>query len=118
MIEKIIIGIGGAIIGFVSGLFTPWIKWAIEKRSKKRDYRESLIKKWREEIEKFQFDNGETYFGDTEAYSSLSPHMRKDVIEAFEKQRTFYVGGGRGESVRKQMLLDEVARLEKEWGLI
>jgi hypothetical protein len=43
--------------------------------------------------------------------------MAKDVIDKFEAPRTVYVGGGRGDDVRKQMLLDEVARLEEKWGL-
>jgi hypothetical protein len=117
MLEKIIIALGGAIIGFVSGLLTPWVKWQIEKRQKRRENREALIKRWREAIESSpEIDRGK--FGNTEAYSSLRFHMQKRVIQDFEAQRTTYVPGGRGQSVRKQMLLDEVARLEKKWGLV
>ena len=35
-----------------------------------------------------------------------------------EAPRTMYVGGARGDNVRQYTLLDEVARLEWEWGLL
>jgi hypothetical protein len=43
--------------------------------------------------------------------------MNKEVIARFEAKYTVYASGGRGDDVHKQMLLDEVSRLEKKWGL-
>jgi hypothetical protein len=117
--EKIIIGIVSAVVGFLSGLLTPWIKWQIEKRRDKQRHRRDLIRSWRDAIDRHDgFGGAKSTFGDTDAYASLRPHMREEAVKKFEASRTAYVGGGRGELVKKQMLLDEVARIESKWGLV
>lgn len=115
--EKIIIGIASAL--GLSGLLTLWAKWQIEKRRDRQQYRRELIQTWRDAIERHDdFTSEENSFGDTDAYASLRPHMSEEVIKKFEAPRTVYVSGGRGESVKKQMLLDEIARIESNWGLV
>lgn len=117
--KETIIGLVSAGIGFISGLLVPWIKWEIEKRQKKFEYRKGLIASWKAKLAAAEFNSqeGRSGFGSSHEYSSLRLHMAKDVIKKFEAPRTIYVGGGRGDDVRKQMLLDEVARLEKQWGM-
>ena len=119
MKESIIGLIGAGILGFFSGLFLPWVKWAIEKRQKRYEYRKELITTWKQKVETANFDSpeGQSNFGNSSAYSSLRSHMAEEVVVKFEQERTVYAAGGRGGDVRKQMLLDEVARLEKKWGL-
>lgn len=119
MIE-FLIGIFGAAVGFISGLLTPWIKWQIDKQKDRHDYRRKLVIDWRAAIDA---ERGDPFapgssFGSSAAYSSLRPHMQTDAIKKIEASRTVYVGGGRGDSMRKQMLLDEVARIEKQWKLV
>ncbi len=114
--DKIIIALVGAVIGFLSGLLAPWIKWEIEKRRELQKYRREMIKQWRTSIETFDFDSGS--FGDTAVYSSLRPHMRGEIIHEFESPLIFIAAGSRGKSVNKHLLLDEVARIEKEWRLL
>jgi hypothetical protein len=81
------------------------------------DYRKALIKQWRNDFEVFDYDSHR--LGDSATYSSLRPHLRTAVRDAIEKPRTAYVPNeGRGGSVKKQMLLDEIARLEKKWVLV
>lgn len=117
--KETIIGIVSAGIGFISGLLVPWIKWEIEKRQKRHDYRKELIASWKAKLAAAEFHSpeGRSSFGSSPEYSSLRSHMAKEVIKKFEAPHTIYVGGGRGDDVRKQMLLDEVSRLEKHWGL-
>lgn len=117
--KETIIGLISVAIGFASGLFVPWIKWEIEKRKRKHDSRKELIAAWKTKLAASELNSpkGRSDFGSTSEYSSLRLHMTKSIIERFEAPRTFYVGGGRGDDVRKQMLLDEVARLENRWGL-
>lgn len=117
--KETIIWLVSAFAGFISGLLVPWIKWEIEKRQKRHEYRKELIASWKAKLVSAEFysPEGRSDFGSSPEYSSLRSHMTKEVIEKFEAPRTFYVGGGRGEDVRKQMLLDEVSRLEKQWGL-
>jgi hypothetical protein len=116
--KETIIGLVSAVAGFISGLLVPWIKWEIEKRQKRHDYRKELITSWKEKLATAEFHSpeGRSSFGSSPEYASLRSHMMKLVIERFEAPRTVYVGGGRGDDVRKQMLLDEVSRLEKHWG--
>lgn len=117
--KETIIGLVSAGVGFASGLLVPWIKWDVEKRQRKCDYRKELISNWKTTLEATEFNTpeGQSGFGSSPAYSSLRSHMNKEVIEKFEAKYTVYISGGRGDDVKKQMLLDEVSRLEKKWGL-
>lgn len=117
--KETIIGLVSAGIGFISGLLVPWIKWEVEKRQKKLEYRKDLITSWKAKLAAAEFNSpeGRSGYGSSHEYSSLRLHMAKEIIDKLEAPRTMYVGGGRGDDVRKQMLLDEVARMEKKWGL-
>lgn len=76
-----------------------------------------MIALWVTQIEMHDF--GKKNYGETYWYASLRPHMNPEIVEKLEKPRTIYVSnGGRGQSLEKQWLLDEVARLENEvWKL-
>ena len=54
----------------------------------------------------------------TALYSSLRGHLSDAAIRKLEAPRTFYVPDGRGGDVRRQTLLDEVTRLEKDWKIV
>jgi len=116
--EKIVISIA---IGLL-GLLTLWVKWMIDKRREREKYRREMIKKWRDAINSIDdsyFNNMGLPFGDMLWYSSLRLHMKTDIIDKLEKPRTFIVpSDGRQGFPKKQYLLDEIARIEKEWGLI
>ena len=114
--EKFLFTLVGAIIGFISGLLAPWIKWQIEKRQERDRYRRELVKCWRNAINVWNPDT--EVFGDTAEYASLRGHMCHEIVKKFEAPRTLYMAGGRGESVLKHFLLDEVTRIEKEWKLV
>jgi hypothetical protein len=122
--EVLVAASSGAIAGLISGvigsLIAPWVQWAIEKRRSRLSYRQQLINTWREGIDRFDFQlELAGSFGETDWYSAIRPHLRDNVIEALERPRTaIVVNEGRGDSARKQMLLDEVTRIEKEWRLV
>lgn len=109
-----------AILGFLGGLTTPWVRHKIRAAGELQAARRSKINEWRAAIERANFNDyralGE--FATSSTYSSLRQRMQPAIIDKFEKGRTFYIGGGRGDDVRKHMLLDEVARLEREWKLL
>lgn len=114
--EKIIIGVVGAIIGLISGLATPWVKSYFDRKTELIAYRTALIRSWRTEIDKeIELPLN---FGDSSVYAALRAHMNILVIKQFEAPRTVYVSGGRGTNVRKQMLTDEISRIEKDWKLV
>ncbi|KGE78191.1 hypothetical protein [Halomonas salina] len=108
----------GLLAGAIGSLVAPWVHWAIEKRRSQFMYRQELVRTWRVEIESFSWDHGD--FGDSTTYAAMRPHMREEVIKKFEAQRTMHVppDGGRGQKLHKQWASDEVARIEKEWGLV
>ena len=109
-----------AVLGFLGGLLAPWIKWKVEAWRLRDASRRSLISDWRNSIENADFydERHLSSFGSSTTYSSLRSHMEPSVTSQFEARNTWYVGGGRGDDVRKQMLLDEVARLEKKWRIV
>lgn len=114
--KNLLVPMATGIGGFAAGIFTYWFKSIMREREKRSEYRRELIKKWRDAINDYEvWRNG---FGDTPEYASLRLHMRQKIIGKFEAPRTFYVPGGRGEDARKHFLLDEIARIEKKWGLI
>lgn len=115
--EVVISAIVGLIAGVIGSLVAPWVHWAIEKRREGIKYRRETIARWRRAIESFDFERSN--FGNTSAYAEMRPHMTRDIIDKFEAQRTFFVppDGGRGDQLFKQWASDEVARIEREWGL-
>jgi hypothetical protein len=117
LLQYVLPSVLGLIAGVVGSLVAPWVQWAVEKRRGRTNHRRELIKTWRSDFQKFDYDDHR--LGDSAAYTSLRPHLRPEVRDAIEKPRTAYVPNeGRHGSVKQQMLLDEVARLEKEWGLV
>lgn len=117
--KETIIRLVSAVFGFISGLLVPLVKLEVETRQTRNARRKQLITSWREKLVTAEFQSAEGWssFGISPEYSSLRSHMNQEVIEKFEASRTMYVEGGRGGDVRKQMLHDEISRLEKSWGL-
>lgn len=118
--SEVIVGIVSAAVGFASGLLTPWIKWQVEKRREQLAYRREAVKAWRTaiELEKYQFADERSTLLSSAAYSGLRVHLSAEALKTVEAVRTVNVGGARGDSVQKHVLLDEVARLEKKWVLL
>ena len=119
--------IAGLISGVIASLIAPWVQWAIEKRRNLFTYRRELIRSWREDIE--NYDHAEGNIRVTATYSAIRPHLKVEVRERLESPRTVHVeldsrseGGvtisGKSPSSVKTLLLDEVARLEQDCGLV
>jgi len=107
----------GLIAGAVGSLIAPWVHWAIEKRRAKIEYRRNSIAEWRSQIEAFNWN--EDSFGDSATYASMRPHMNPEVVSRIEGPRTYIVPNeGRGCNAMKQCLVDELSRLEVDWGLL
>lgn len=120
--EVLIAASSGAIAGLISGvigsLIAPWVQWAIEKRRSRLSYRQERIGVWRRSIREFDYF-GTKKFTATGAYSEMRPHLQGDVRESLETPRTSIVSNeARGEVAERSLLLDEVTRIEKEWGLV
>jgi hypothetical protein len=94
-----------------------------QERDRIRQRRVELIKQSRTGIESisdsewYQHGLDDTPFRNTTWYSSLRPYMKKEAIEKLETPRVLLAPKNDGEIQKKIILLDEVARIEKEWGL-
>jgi hypothetical protein len=83
----------------------------------KIEYRRDRVRRWREAVETFDFRNES--FGGTVWYSELRPHLQEGIVKKIEAPRTDIVPAPkRGESAEKHTLLDEIARIERDWDLI
>ena len=109
-----------AVLGLIAGLLLPWAKYRVRVCSELRTARREKIADWRKAVSEVDFQNSEFVkaFTTSSEYSALRLYMQTSSIEKVEKDRVIYVGGGRGDDVRKHVLLDEISRLEKEWGLL
>src|SRR5687767_10846727 len=110
-----------ALLGFLAGvlgsLFAPWVQWTIEKRRSKLQYRRDLVKTWREAAGLALRDGGD--FRGTAAYSSLRPHLDPQLRALVEDPYHLLAGGNaRPGDAKHHMILDDIARIEKEWGLL
>lgn len=130
--ELLLSASAGAIAGLISGvigsLIAPWVQWAIEKRRNLFEYRRELIKTWRDELENFDYEEGN--IRTTATYSAIRPHLKQEIGERLESPREVHVEvesrdgvsditiSGKSPSSVKNMLLDEVARIERDWGLV
>lgn len=89
-----------------------------EKRQDRQNQRRERIEQWRAFIQDFDFGTTKRFAGE-DIYHQMKPYLRTEVIEMFETPRGFYVGNeAHGDSAYRQKLLEEVARIEREWGLI
>jgi hypothetical protein len=90
----------------------------LEQPQSLEDHRRKRIEEWRQTIRRFDFREIGS-FGRTHTYAEMKPHLRPEVVEMFEAPRTVHISNpARGDTTYRYTLLDEVARLEKEWGLI
>ena len=87
-----------------------------------RQSRRAQISKWRDAVEElddgFRDEERLKKFLSSSVYSTMRPLLLAEVVAKVERPRTAYVGGSRGDDVLKYSLLDEIARIEREWGLM
>jgi hypothetical protein len=76
-----------------------------------------MISNWRGALELDQHLNE---FRETNAYATLRPYLRKDVVQRLEGEAIHIqlLGRGAGVSNYKTVITDEIARIEREWMLV
>jgi len=106
----------GLIAGIIGSLIAPWVHWGIEKRKTRQAKRREMISSGRMLL---STDIDKKTFRETEAYSKIRPHLQKHVVDEMEDKHTESVEGNATEPSRfKQNILEDIARIEKEWVLI
>lgn len=109
---KIAGGLGLA--GLLAGTSNALIAHLLSQRKDRTAYRRARIEEWRENVHRWDW----SVLAELPAYSEMRQHMRPKVIKDVENPRLVIVPGGRGGDPIKHMLLDEIARIEQQWGLI
>ena len=110
------------LLGFIAGIFTPWVKWGIEKRRLRFQHRRDLVARWRrmvQSIAQSPIESQEEVTRQLEAHEdfySLQPHLSLKARGELHRGTTILVGSTIGAAL--QYILDDIARIEKEWGLV
>jgi hypothetical protein len=115
MVQYVIPALLGLVAGVVGSLVAPWVNWSIEKRRSLMNSRREYIKTWRNDVAEFAWETAD--FRLTATYSAMKPHLRAEVIDSLQTGRPLDTED-RGIVWHKEMVLDEIARIEKEWGLV
>ena len=89
----------------------------------RQEERRKRIENWRAEIHGHMFARhpwGGSLFAHTEAYSDMRPLLPHDVRQRYEAQFPLFHMSPRkmGKDGDRRVLLDEVSRIEKQWGLV
>jgi hypothetical protein len=122
MDQSVIAAVMPAITGFIAGtigsLIAPWVSWGIEKKRMLREGRKTLLKDARDHVSSNLF--GPTFVSKA-IYRRLKPDFRPEMIEVIENYDRFQdQSDDPGEFPRsfREAVLDEISRLEREWGLL
>ena len=112
-----------ALVGGLAGsLIAPVVQWSIEKRRGKAAYRREMIARWRKAIDVHDFHDRwieGVPFGRTAEYAEMRQYIRPTLVSALEDERAnFPTAHGRGGYGERTQLLDSIAELEREWGLL
>ena len=114
LFQVVIPAITGLLSGAIASLIAPWINWRIEQKREKLAYRRATIRRWRDFLAN-EFD--QLGFSGTAIYSEMRSHLSKATRDSIEADK-ITVRLGRGGNVIHSLVLDEIARLEKEWDLL
>jgi hypothetical protein len=118
VVEHTISAVIGAITGAISSLVAPWANWGVEKRRLRQSRRAELVTQWRSILGRPDFNRRE--FLQNPAYGPLQHLLQEKVREEIERPAN-HITIIRSSPVQdhdKSLLLKEVARIEKKWGLI
>jgi len=112
--DRVITIVVGLLSGAVGALISPFVNWKIEQIRMKQEYRRRKVAEWRQVLEA------------TATFSEVTHlsvwHELKDRIPEPERKNLFGIwaiqGGGDPEKVKIGVVLQLVARIEKEWNLV
>ena len=116
----------GLVTGAIGSVAAPWAQWGVEKARKKHEAQVALIAATRQVLAD---PPSNQQFRLLPVYSQLRRHLSQDAISAVEGEHgagelgevvQIVMGHSRHSGVNpySQRVLDEVANLEKSWGLL
>ena len=120
IITAIIAGVVGLTTGAIGSLVAPWMHWGIEKKRKKIERKMQLVKHWQEVLSEPTFNL--VTFRDDSTFAILKPLLSKNALNTVERQlpiiKLTIISNIAPVDTERNMLMSEVARIEREWGLL
>lgn len=108
----------GAIAGAIGSFLAPWAQWGVEKRRRRLERRGVLIDCWRKLLDTPDFERGTLL--DHPSYGALRLELSTEAVDQLERPPNQLLLGFPGLtrcSPDRDMLLREIARIERGWGL-
>lgn len=119
VLTALIGGIAGLLSGTVASIIAPWVNWGIEKKRNQLEYKAALIQRWRIIIAS-PFDRNRM-LADPD-YGALEPLLTEEVRNQLRRSSSAHIvvqgGSGDPNQADQTLLQREIARIEKEWGLV
>ena len=115
----VIAGVVGLISGAIGSLIAPWVQWGVEKKRLRRASRQDQIAAWRTAVDRDDF--AYQPFAQGNAYATLRPHLPKDLRQTIDQWKNPGIVTSlpvMGRDPIQVRLLEEIARVERKWGLI
>lgn len=108
----------GLITGAIGSLITPYVKWGIEKKRKRHDYRREIIKELKSIAMKSDFDRIQII--NAQSYMSVREKLSYKTIKTLERPLSELRGtvGDPALDSDKQLFIIDLAALEKKWGIV
>lgn len=118
MINAAVAGVVGLIAGAIGSLVAPWVQWGIEQKRLRNSRRIELISQWREIISNRAFNRGNLL--NNPLYGPLRELLEEKVRQEIERpsNQITIVLDSPTNSHDRDLLLREIARIEKAWKLI
>ena len=114
VLQVVIPAAAGLVSGAVASLIAPWAHWSVEKRRETRAFKRNQIIAWRYWLNNYW---GSSNFKQSSTYSEMRPYLSAHVRSALEGGPQL-VREGRGGNDLQTLILDDLARLERDWGLM
>ena len=107
----------GLVSGGIGSLIAPWVDWGVEKKRILLTARRDFLKECREQVHKALSREA---FRDSHIYARLRPLLSPKTLKMIETETITIQTGGRGGGVNNYApaILDDIARIEREWGLL
>jgi hypothetical protein len=117
--EPVIAGIVGLITGAIGSLIAPWVQWGVEKRRRRFESRREQITAWRTAVDRDDFRY--QLFAQGNVYATLRPHLPGDLRQTIDQWRSPGIVTSLARMGRDPIqvrLLEEIAKVERKWGLV
>jgi len=106
----IISAIIGLICGAIGSLIAPWVNWGIEKKKIRLEQRKIMLQHVRGELNKYNWNI--VNFKYSVEYSMVKEYLDIDIVKLIDDCKSG------NDSELKNEILNNITRIQHQWGLI